>query len=654
MKKYIRFVAAAAATCFRIRVLATLALVSLVTFAAHAANDGYHLVRNTISVDGQDRSYFYYVSSKVDNRGFNYVIYALHDDGETVQQFGERSGWLKVAEDNGFIVVFPEPAGKTWAENSGGEDDYLNAVYEDASTHVLLPPGVAPPPRGGNREAVQGEGGGDARRAGEGEGGGERGGNRAPRAMTWLPFQDLTGIGAGARIAQAFAMNHPGIFAAIATVDGGPYGADYAKTKEPAQNQFEYMRGGKSAKPQRRQRKSDVPVAVWLFVRGTPNAQEARQIDYWKHVDHVGAGTREMLASYQTDIFRNPVSPEDQVRVTALPSAQQFDQGLASSIWDNFFVHLARWTSSPNGDLGKVMTQNEVNKAFEVHTLDVAGKAYKYYVKLPPQYRKGAPLPLVLSAHGFGFPAWLYLSQIKMHEVGEKEGFITVYLQGQANGWDFTDPDGADAQYVERVISEMEANYGADPSRIYMQGFSFGSGLTYMMGVAHPELFAAVSPNSGIGPMSAAVEARIAANKAKSDIRIPTMIVYGDVDAGGSADGKIPAGGGVLQPAIDELKKFDHITTPDKAELFDSPSVPPYQVLIPGGKLAMEAKDSRYPKGRFSDFQYASADAKPLNLLDFVWVTDMAHGGDPRQAQLEWDYFKHWRRNSDGTLKYVP
>jgi poly(3-hydroxybutyrate) depolymerase len=629
-------------------------LATVLSFAAQAADDGPHLVKNAISVGGQDRSYFYYVSSKVDNRGFNYVVYALHDDGETAQQFAERSGWLKVAEDSGFIVIFPESAGKVWAENSGGEDDYLNAVYEDASTHMLLPPNVAPPPRGGNREALQGEGGGGARGAGEGEGAAGRGGNRAPRAMTWLPFQDLMGVGAGARVAQAFAMNHPGIFGAIAAVDGGPYGADYAKTLEPAQNHFEYMRGGKSAIPQWHQRKSDVPVAAWLFTTGAQNAQETRQIDYWKRVDHVGAGAAKTLAGYQTSIFHNPANPGDQVRITQLPASAKFDANLASSIWGDFFAHIARWTSSPNGDLGRVMTQDEVNKAFEVRTLDVAGKTYKYYLKLPTAYHKGTSLPLVLSAHGFGFPAWLYLSQIKMHEIGEKEGFITVYLQGQANGWDFTDPDGADAQYVEKVISEVEASYGTDPSRVYMQGFSFGSGLTYMMGVAHPELFAAVSPNSGIGPMSQAVEARIAADKAESDIRIPMIVVYGDVDAGGSADGKIPGDGGVLQPAIDEMKKFDRITTPDKTELFHSPSVPPYQMLIPGGKLVMQAKDNRYPNGRLSNFQYVSADAKPLNLFDFVWVTDMAHGGDPRQAQLEWDYFKHWRRNSNGTLKYVP
>ncbi|MDB5456243.1 MAG: hypothetical protein JWP92_1828, partial [Caulobacter sp.] len=40
--------------------------------------------------------------------------------------------------------------------------------------------------------------------------------------------------------------------------------------------------------------------------------------------------------------------------------------------------------------------------------------------------------------------------------------------------------------------------------------------------------------------------------------------------------------------------------------------------------------------------------------FNFVWETDMSHGGDPRQAQLEWDYFRQWRRGPDGALTFAP
>jgi poly(3-hydroxybutyrate) depolymerase len=402
-----------------------------------------------------------------------------------------------------------------------------------------------------------------------------------------------------------------------------------------------------------KQLKKDVPVAVWLFNSPQPDAAATRLADYWKHVDRVASNASETtVAGFNTVIYRNSGNAAQQVRLSTLPASAKPDEVLAAAIWSDFFSHVARWTSSPNGDLGILLTQAEITDSFDVRAITVDGKPYKYYLKRPSGFAKGKSLPLVISAHGFGFPAWLYLSQIKMHEVGEKEGFLTAYIEGPAPGWDFKSPDSADAQFVQKVIADAEQAYGADPGRIYMQGFSLGSGLTYMMGITHPRLFAAISPNSGIGPMSKEVEARVAEVKAQSDIRIPTMMVYGNVDSGGSVDGKIPAQG-VIRGAFDELKAFDHITTQDRTERFNSDNSEPYEVLVPGVKMARGGLDKRYPRGRFEIYPYLSAEPEPLNLFSFVWVEDMAHGGDPREAQLEWDYFKRWHRNADGSLTYT-
>jgi poly(3-hydroxybutyrate) depolymerase len=630
------------------------------------------LVKNRISVDGRDRSYYYYVSSKADKKGFNFIVYALHDNGQTAEEFAERSGWKKTAEKNGFVVVFPEMAESTtgestWASNSGGEDRYLKAVYDDASTHMLLPAAGAiaqnVDPHGGAdaargaaapHEGAAAAGAGGRAREGanaEGEGNNRRDDGRPPRVMTWFPFQYLTGVGAGGRVAQEFAIDYPGVYAAVATLNATPFNAQYVKGNEPAQGYFQQMRM-KNAPPVWQQLKKDVPVAVWLFNSPQPNAAKTKLADYWKHVDRVSSdGSQTTIAGFNTVIYKNSANVAQQVRLSTIPASSQPDEAVASVIWSDFFSHVARWTSSPNGDLGTLLTQAEVNDSFDVRAITVDGKPYKYYLKRPSGYEKGKSLPLVIAAHGFGYPAWLYLSQIKMHEVGEKEGFLTAYIEGPAPGWDFKSPDGVDAQFVQKVIEDSEKAYGADPGRIYMQGFSLGSGLSYMMGITHPRLFAAISPNSGIGPMSKEVEARVAEVKAQSDIRIPTMMVYGNVDSGGSVDGKIPAQG-VIRGAFDELKAYDHITMQDRSELFNSDNSEPYEVLVPGAKLLRGGADKRYPKGRFEIYPYMSADPAALNLYSFVWVEDMAHGGDPRQAQLEWDYFKRWQRNADGSLTY--
>jgi poly(3-hydroxybutyrate) depolymerase len=599
---------------------------------ADEANSGPPVIlsKNTVSVDGQDRDYYYYVPANVDRAGFNQIVYALHDNGETAQQFAGDSGWTKVADQNGFVVVFPESAGKEWGPSAGGEDDYLKAVLAHAATHMVLPP-----PGGPN-----------------GEGGGRPGGG-PPRVRTWAPFQYLTGVGVGASLAQSFAMDHPGLYAALATIGGAAFDAAYAKGEEPSEAAFLHLWSGKALTPVWKQHKKDVPVAVWLFSAGEPGARDIRQAEYWKAADAVAAApTTAKFSGLQTTVYAAPGNAALQVRTTMLPPAAKFDAAVAGAVWNDFFAHIARWTSYPDGGLDRILTPAEVNKTFDVRTIAVGDRTYTYYVKVPSGYRKGQSVPVVLSAHGFGFPAWLYLSQIKLHEVGEKEGFITVYVQGQRNAWNFDDAEGPDSQYIQKVIAAVEADYGADPARVYMQGFSFGSGLTYMMGLTHPQLFAAVSPNSGIGPMPPDVEARIAAVKAASDIRIPMIMVYGTADRGGTIDGELPAKG-VLQGAFDEIKAYDHIATPDSTQPFHSPAGPDYAVLVPGGSFAADAFDAQYPDGRFKTFTYASADAAPLDLFKFVWVIDLTHGGDPREAQSEWNYFKHWRRNTDGTLTYT-
>ena len=46
--------------------------------------------------------------------------------------------------------------------------------------------------------------------------------------MTWFPFQYLTGVGAGGRVAQEFAIDYPGVFAALATLNAAPFNAGTA------------------------------------------------------------------------------------------------------------------------------------------------------------------------------------------------------------------------------------------------------------------------------------------------------------------------------------------------------------------------------------------------------------------------------------------
>jgi poly(3-hydroxybutyrate) depolymerase len=602
---------------------------------------------------GADRSYYYYVPAKIDRHGFNPVVFALRDNNESVEEFAKQSGWLKVAEDTGVVVVFPDPGAKGWSPYSGDEDLYLKSVYDHIVAH-LTADDSAPQPRGqGERPAP---GANAAHGAAPGLAGDEPAGaiRRPPnnRVNTWQPWQYMVGEGAGAIVAQEFTMSHPGLMAAIATLNAKAYPAAYDRSHSLAQGYFENQRGGKTATPSWRPQNKDVPVSAWMFTTGTPTPEQVKVANYWKRDNAVGkTAAHRTVGGLEIEVYTAASNPAQQVRTTTVAAAR-FDVTTTQAIWNDFFSRIARWTDSPNGTLGTMLPRSEVDKQFELKEAQVGSLTYQYYLKAPSNYRRGDSLPLVISLHGGTYPAWMYLSQIRMHEVGEREHFITVYLSGHNHTWNFIDPGSPDMQAIQNVIDAVVAQYGADRSRVYLQGFSFGSGLAHIEGLLRPQLFAAISPNSGIGDFSPPVLAAIDANKAQHDLQMPTIIFYGSVDAGGSTDGKIPAQG-VLRTAIDFLKKYNHIDSPDRTERFESRNTEPYDVLLPSAAHSVIGRSSRYPQGRFNRYDYVGAAPQRLPVFSFVWVTDMPHGSDPAQAQMVWDYFKHWKRNPDGSLQYL-
>lgn len=599
-------------------------LIGVGSLPAHAADAAYPLRKVMLtSVSGvfgdrtAPRSYSFYMSSKVNPHGYNPVVYALHDNGETVEEFAARSGWSKVAEDYGFVVVYPEAVDKTW-QPADLEEDYLKTVFDSVPSNLKLP------------------------------------GPMPGRFFTFNSIQYITGDGAGGAEAQAFAISNPGLFAGLATLNGTAYRNDLAKGDEQAQGYFENQRGTKAMVPVWRPLRKDVPVAAWLLTTGAPDARQIALADYWKRADGVGAAAQDRaVGAFQAAVYANAANPAQEVRATVLPAGARYDEALTSTMWTEFFRRIGRSPDQPNGELFPLKTEEEIDRLFDIHTVQLGDRTYKYYVRTPPGYAKGHPLPVVFLAHGFAFPPWMYMQEMGMEKVAQKEGFITVYFNGSNNAWTPNIPDTPDFTFVNQAIAEVKANYSVDPTRFYMSGFSVGGALTLAEGLTNPRAFAAVAPTSGLEELSPGVMAMVAKAKADGNVRIPMIIMYGAADLGSTVDGQIGATGGVAK-AINMVKAFDDITTADRVTTFDSPTTAPYDILVPGGQLTKIGMDVHYPAGRFRRYDYMSADAKPLPLFSFVLGADLMHGVDPREAQMEWDYFKHWRRNADGSLGYVP
>ena len=295
-------------------------LIGVGSLPAHAADAAYPLRKVMLaSVSGvfgdrtAPRSYSFYMSSKVNPHGYNPVVYALHDNGETVEQFAARSGWSKVAEEYGFVVVYPEAVDKTW-EPADLEEDYLKTVFDSVPSNLKLP------------------------------------GPTPGRFFTFNSIQYITGDGAGGATAQAFAISNPGLFAGLATLNGTAYRNDLAKGDKELgfQGYFENQRGTKAMVPVWRPLRKDVPVAVWLLTTGAPDARQAALADYWKRADGVGAAAQDQaVGGFQTAVYSSAANPAQQVRTTVLPAGAKYGEALTSAIWTGLFPSPHRPVSRP-------------------------------------------------------------------------------------------------------------------------------------------------------------------------------------------------------------------------------------------------------------------------------------------------------------------
>lgn len=113
------------------------------------------------------------------------------------------------------------------------------------------------------------------------------------------------------------------------------------------------------------------------------------------------------------------------------------------------------------------------------------GKERTYLLHLPPQDKMNNALPLVFNLHGGGGTAEgnIKLTNGRLNQLSDEEGFILVYPQGLRKSWN--DGRAGDFSYAAKnniddvgffklLIEQLKAAYPIDPDRIYTCGMSNG------------------------------------------------------------------------------------------------------------------------------------------------------------------------------------
>jgi polyhydroxybutyrate depolymerase len=128
-------------------------------------------------------------------------------------------------------------------------------------------------------------------------------------------------------------------------------------------------------------------------------------------------------------------------------------------------------------------------------TIISSGLTRRYLLYVPKTYDPSKPTPLVISLHpAASWPA-AEMNITRWNDVADEHRFIVVYPAGTGfpQVW-HTSPRSMqlDVKFISDLIDKLEAEYDIDPARIYINGFSQGGGMVFVLSCRLSNRIAAV------------------------------------------------------------------------------------------------------------------------------------------------------------------
>ena len=567
------------------------------------------------TLESCNRSMFIYYpegKSRTPFKRCTITVLRENSDEASVRDLLDNMGMAKLAEENDLILAFPNPTESGWnySLDKSGEDD-LGALLEMqdslAAEREIEPENThrGMPP------------------------------TIAEMLDTWHPMNDakyLIGIGTGASMTLTMAACHPQFIAAVLAV-GGVLSENVLKHAISA------------------------PVATYLC-----NDDETAFEYFIKTNDATEKSANEYSCPY------NPVQ-----KVIKDATVRKLDGELVNMVWDNVFRLTRRTYTGDYGDLEPRLDMDDAGfEIFEEDTRlgDQGGMPHTWFTYVPTSVKMNSDkkVPLMIFYHGGSDNPQEAADMSKFHELGEKEGFITVYPWGTNRAsWsvmaedDIWNPlkgsvDYDDVAFSMALIDYMIKNYPVDGQRVYLSGFSNGAGIAQVVAMLHPEKIAAICqidsnwPGNRDKPTEISYKdvkpMRLAMEKKKSyDYRMPVWYTYG------TREPSYPVYEySSQQHQYDFWKRYNNITvkpTPGK----DNPH--PCGCGVPGDIVEYLKPSKRHPHHNYDVHRFFTNDEEPKNYYNYVMMRDKSHDVAQMDPYLGWEYVKQFKRNPDGSVGKV-
>lgn len=535
------------------------------------------------------------------------LITVLRDgaDEASVRELLEEQGMRELAEEKEAILAFPNPVRGGW--NYGleeGEDDLAAFQrFQDACSRETEEPLKCHPSGIPTHEAMM---------------------------SVWHPMNDtryLIGLGSGASMACTLAACTARNIAGILSV------------------------GGHLCEAARR-KALWAPMAAYLV----DCSREA--LNYFRIVNEASPAGEEGDAAVYCD-RRNPAR-----RILQEKGGRGTGELIADA-WKLLFSRVRRPDTDAYGDMEPRMDFQ--GAGFEIFLEDTrleepVRTPHTWFTSVPRQVKEHPErkVPLLMFFHGASDNPAEAAEMSKFHELGEREGFITVYPWGtNRTQWNSSleDPEAADdVGFAMALIDYMIARYPVDPRRVYLSGFSNGAAHAQVVALLHPDRIAAIChidsnwPGKRVGPSEVdyqdVVPFRLAMEKKKEyDYLMPVWYTYGTREPSYPVYAK-----STQQYQYDFWKAYNHIAVEETPPAED-PDV--CGCGVPGQVQERIRPSDRHPGHCYDMQRFYTADERRLNLYNYVIVHEKGHDIAQMDPALGWEYVKQFRRNPDGSLEIV-
>lgn len=330
----------------------------------------------------------------------------------------------------------------------------------------------------------------------------------------------LFGCGEGGTVAQMAAMWNPAVYAGLCTIDDRvSSGYMQAAERDFALN----LDGFEDPEHRFYIKKGDITLPAWMIYSGQPQEDT---VTYWKARNQTDAKmsylTQDTVCYRRTKPIEHPQNRDVAAYVVwesrIANAAERSGDRLLRRIWKDFLNTHRRWMGDPGGDL-RIARDPIRDEGAAYHLEEVDGWLREWYTYVPECVKEHPerPVPLVFACHGYTCNGAIYMGHSGWHHVADKNGFIVVFPTASYGrmcvenaycssdnlllpAWNIfhkeTQPE--EFPFFRYLIDRTAQEYPVDRTRIFVTGHSLGSLMVQMLGLAMPELFAAIAPCSGV------------------------------------------------------------------------------------------------------------------------------------------------------------